>query len=55
MIYKRKNRAAIKKKPFAFTAVGDIRELMGRNIQLFGENLPVAGRLVQHEHIVGVL
>ena len=27
MIYKRKNRAAVKKKPFAFTAVGDIREL----------------------------
>ena len=34
--------------------MGHIAELMGRNTQLFGENLPVAARLVEHIHEVGV-
>lgn len=54
-VYKRKNDVAIKKQPFAFTAVGDIRELMGRDIELLGENLPVAAGLIEHEDEIAVL
>ena len=28
---------------------------MRGDIQLFGENLPVARRLIQHEHVIGIL
>ena len=35
--------------------MGHIAELMGRDVELFGQNLPVAGSLVEHEDEVGIL
>jgi len=46
---------AIKKQPFAFTAVGDIRELVRRDIELLGEYLPVAAALIEKVQEVRVL
>ncbi len=54
-VYKGKNDVAVKKQPFAFTAVGDIRELMRGDIELLGENLPVAAGLIEHEDEIAVL
>ena len=54
-VHKRQNDGTIKKQPFAFTAMGDIGELMGRNIQMLCENLTVARCLVEHIDIVRVL
>ena len=47
-VHKGQDDVAIKQQPFAFAEVGHITELMGRDIELFGEDLPVAGGLVAH-------
>ena len=54
-VCKGKNDIAVKKQPFAFTAVGDIRELVRRDIELLGEYLPVAAGLIEHEDEIAVL
>jgi len=54
-VYEGQDNVAIKKQPFAFTAVGDIRELMRGDIELLGENLPVAAGLIEHEDEIAVL
>ena len=54
-VHKGQDHVAIKQQSFAFARVGHIAELMGRNVELFGEDLPVACSLVEHEDEVGVL
>ena len=46
---------AVEQKPLAFRGMGDVGELVRRNVQLFGQDLPVARGLVEHIDIVGVL
>lgn len=54
-VHERQDRTAIKKQPFAFATVRDIRELMRGDIELLGENLPVAAGLIEHEDEIAVL
>lgn len=45
----------IEQQPFAGIGVGHIGQLVGRNAQLLGKNLPISCRLIQHTDIVRVL
>ena len=55
MIDEWENDIAIEQQSFAFTGMGDIGQLVGRDVQGIGENLPVASSLVQHDDKVRVL
>ena len=55
MIDEWENDIAIEQQSFAFTGMGDIGQLVRRDIQGTGENLPVASSLVQHDDKVRVL
>ena len=55
VIHEGENDAAIEQQALALTGMGHIGQLMRRDTQLFGKNLPVAACLVEHIHEVGVL
>lgn len=46
VVTERDNDIAVKQQTFALTAVGDIRKLMGTDIQMFGKNLSIAACLI---------
>ena len=48
MVHKRQNGIAIEQQTLAGAAVGDVGELVGRDVQLLGEDLPVAVGLIEH-------
>ena len=48
MIDERQNHIAEKQQPFAFAGVGHIGKLVGRNIELLCEDLPVSVRLIEY-------
>ena len=54
MVGKGDDGIAVKQQPFALAGVGDVGELMRRDIELGGQDLPVAGRLVEHIDEIGV-
>ena len=45
-------KGAKKQQPFALAGVGHIGKLVGRNVQLLRQNLPVSVRLIEHIHKV---
>ena len=53
-VHKRHQGAAILDKSAPGVGVGDIAHLLGRNIQQPRQLFPVAGRLVEHDHKLGV-
>ena len=53
-VHKGQDDVAIKQQPFAFAGVGHIAELMGRDVELLCQDLPVARGLVQHEDEVRI-
>jgi len=55
VVHKRQNGIAIEQQALAGAAVGDVGELVGRDVQLLGEDLPVAVSLIEHIHKVAVL
>ena len=48
VIDKRQNDAAVEQQALTFAGVGHIGQLMGRDIELFGQNLPVPASLVEY-------
>ena len=54
MVHEGQDGGAVEQKPFTLAGVGHIAKLVRGNAQLLGENLPVAARLVEHIHEVGV-
>ena len=53
-VHKGQDDVAVEQQPLAFARVGHIGQLVGRDIELLGEDLPVTGGLVEHEDEVGV-
>jgi len=53
-VYKWNNGVPMKQESFAGIAVRDIGELVWRDAELFGQYLPVAGRLIEHVNKVRV-
>ena len=54
MVHEGQDGGAVEQKPFTLAGVGHIGKLVRGNAQLFGKNLPVSARLVEHIHEVGV-
>ena len=50
----RNNDVPVEQKSFTFITAGDMRQLLLRYIQLFGQDLPVSGCLIQHQNEVAV-
>ena len=48
MINERQNDIAEKQQPFALAGVGHIGKLMGRDVELLCENLPVSVGLIEY-------
>ena len=48
-------KTAEKKQPLTFAGVGHIGKLMGRDVELLCENLPVSVGLIEHIHKVRIL
>ena len=48
MVDERQNGVAVEQQALALTGVGHIGQLVGRNVQLLGENLSVTGSLIEH-------
>lgn len=55
MIDEWENDIAVEQQPFTFTGMGNIGQLVGRDVQGVGKNLAVARRLIQHDDKVRVL
>jgi len=55
MVHERQNDVPVEKQPFSLTGMGDIGELVSGNIELPGENLTVAGRLIEHVNVIRIL
>ena len=55
VIHKGQNGGAIEQQTLTLAGMGHIAELVRGNTQLFGKNLSVSARLVEHIHEVGVL
>ena len=55
MVNKGQDHVTEKQQPFALAGVGNIGKLMGRDVELFCEDLPVSCRLIQHDDHVTVL
>lgn len=53
-VNKRQNDIAVKQKPLALAGMGHIGELMGADIELLGQDLPIPASLVEHIHEVAV-
>ena len=45
---KRQNRVAVKQQSLTFAGMGHIGQLMGADVQLLGQNLPVTVGLIEH-------
>ena len=54
MVHEGQDGGAVEQQSFTLAGVGHIAKLVRRNAQLFGKNLPVSARLVEHIHEVGV-
>ena len=55
MIDEWENDIAVEQQSFTFTGMGNIGQLVGRDVQGVGKNLPVTRRLIQHDDKVRVL
>ena len=55
MIHERDNGIAVKEQTFPGVGIGDIAQLIRGNVKLFGKNLPVAARLIEHINEIRVL
>ena len=51
---KRQNRVAVKQQSLTFAGMGHIGQLMGADVQLLGQNLPVTVGLIEHIHKVRI-
>ena len=47
-VHEGQNDISVEEQPFTFTGMGNVGELVRGNVQLLGEDRPVAGRLVQY-------
>ena len=48
MIDKGQDHVTEKQQSFALAGMGDVRKLMGRNVELLRQNLPVSIRLIEY-------
>ena len=55
MIDEWENDIAVEQQSFTFTGMGNIGQLVGRDVQGVGKNLAVTRRLIQHDDKVRVL
>ena len=55
VVNKGQNHVTEKQQSFTLAGVGHIGKLMGRDIELFCENLPIAVRLIEHINEVRIL
>ena len=55
VVNKGQDHVAEEQQPFTLTGVSDVGKLMGRNVQLLRQNLPVSVRLIEHINEVRVL
>ena len=55
MIHERHNDIAVEQQSLALAGVGHVAQLVGGNVQLLGQNLPVSACLVHHQDKVRIL